>query len=81
MKNKIISNHNDLIGVILYNTKTTDNPLKFSQMSVKMNLEKASAQKIKESLNLFKQFDSNYGSSENGASLHEVLWLCSYSLK
>lgn len=81
MKNKIISNHQDLIGVLLYNTFLSENPLGFANMTVWLPLDRPSAQAIKTSQSLFRDFSSQIGSSDKPAAMHEVLWLCSHILK
>ncbi len=81
MKNKIISNQHDLVGVLLYNTGISDNPLGFAHMTVWLPLDRPSAQSIKTSQTLFRDFATSVGSSEKPAAMHEVLWLCSHTLK
>ena len=47
-----------------------------------MNLEVSSAERIKDSVKIFNEFESNYGSIDEGINgIHEVLWLCSHEFK
>jgi hypothetical protein len=46
-----------------------------------MNLEVSSASRIKESVKIFNEFESNYGSIETSNGIHEMLWLCSHEFK
>ena len=48
MKSKIVSNDNDRIGVLLYNTEKSQNQLNFSSIHLLQSLELIDAQRILE---------------------------------
>lgn len=80
LKAKIISNIDDKIGLLFYNVKNSNNPLKFKGLNLVYNLDSPSAERIKKSPELIKKFEELYGFSEDTA-LHEALWVCNNEFK
>jgi ATP-dependent DNA helicase 2 subunit 1 len=93
LKTKIISNEKDIIGLILYNTETTQNNFNFSGINVKIPLAPPDAGLIKNiktlqqmtnpELNLnYKQFlVENFPPSQMEISLASALTVCHSELK
>ncbi|XP_050071922.1 X-ray repair cross-complementing protein 6 [Anopheles maculipalpis] len=91
MRNKVVTNETDLIGVVFYNTKNNPAPeteeelqpglVAPRQCAIYLPLGTTSVETIRkvrgmrESKDLF-DFDTKYGHAE-GTSLSNVLWLCS----
>lgn len=57
MKTKIITNENDRIGLIFYNTKIADNKLKYEGINVVMDLDFPDAEKINFISTLHENYD------------------------
>lgn len=93
LKTKIISNEKDIIGLVLYNTETTQNNFNFSGINVKIPLAPPDAGLIKniktlqqmtnpeQNLN-YKQFlIENFPPSQSEISLASALTVCHSELK
>ncbi|XP_063226610.1 X-ray repair cross-complementing protein 6 isoform X1 [Bacillus rossius redtenbacheri] len=80
MLNKIIGSEQDLVGAVLFGTAKTQNVISVPHVSTLQELEKPSAQKLKqlgemlESADL-KTFREEYGHSKNFA-LADAFWVC-----
>ena len=48
MKNKVVANENDKMGLVFYNSSMTKNSLNFKGVSMLVNLETPDAEQIKE---------------------------------
>lgn len=82
LKAKIISNENDQIGLIFFNTKTFKNKLNFQGIYVHSDLEVPSAQMVKDIPLIEKDFEKTIGtSSPKEHPLFEALWICNHELK
>lgn len=83
MKSKIISNDNDRIGVLLYNTERSENQLNFSSIHLLQNLELIDAQRILEiqELQTPKKLNSLIKSAKKEVPLFEVFWIANTELK
>ncbi|CAD8142730.1 unnamed protein product [Paramecium pentaurelia] len=80
MKAKIISSPDDRIGMIFYNTKSTNNQLKFNNITEIYKLDGPSADIIKNCLKIEQNFEKDYQLGNN-AHFHECLWLCNHEFK
>jgi len=63
MKTKIITNENDRIGLIFYNSGKSNNKLKYQGINVVLNLDFPDAEKINFVQNLHLDFNAQYGCS------------------
>jgi len=81
MKTKVITSKDDRMALILYNAKKTSNPLSFQGINLVFSLENPDAEGIKRIMNINKEFDRNYGSSDKEVPLFEALWLCTHVFK
>ena len=63
MKTKIITNENDRIGLIFYNSGQTNNKLKYKGINVILGLDFPDAEKINFVQNLHVDFGDKYGCS------------------
>ena len=77
MKSKIISNYRDKVALVLFGSETTNNPLNFKGIDVRMNLELASASRIRQTDELSKNFGS-LDVSFDRPSIAEALWICNH---
>jgi ATP-dependent DNA helicase 2 subunit 1 len=93
LKTKIITNENDLFGIITYNTQKTNNILNFDGINVIIPLTAPDAKLIKDvkilSQNTSPNYNKNYHqflhaefpSRADETSLNEALWICHQELK
>ncbi|KAM3142080.1 hypothetical protein pb186bvf_005734 [Paramecium bursaria] len=75
LKSKIISNVDDRIGMIFYNTKLSNNPLNFDGITEVYGLESPSADRIRDCLKLEQRFDQDFQLGPK-AMIHQCFWLC-----
>lgn len=71
----------DRIGLLLYNVRNFNNPLKFKGLNLVYNLDSPSAERIKKTPELMHKFEDVYGVSDEETPLHEALWLCNNEFK
>jgi len=79
MKTKIITSDNDKIGMILYGSKTTENPLNFKSVNIVLKLDTPDAQTIKFLQEKILSFKDDFGCVERNPDktpLFEALWIC-----
>eukprot|EP00462_Mataza_sp_D1_P012350 CAMPEP_0175151768 /NCGR_PEP_ID=MMETSP0087-20121206/18709_1 /TAXON_ID=136419 /ORGANISM="Unknown Unknown, Strain D1" /LENGTH=541 /DNA_ID=CAMNT_0016438061 /DNA_START=15 /DNA_END=1636 /DNA_ORIENTATION=- len=80
LKEKIISNPSDKVGIVLYNCKAQVNENDFKSLHVFLELDETTAQRIKqvEKLEDPAYFDREVGSVADGACpFYTALWACS----
>jgi len=83
MKNKIITNDNDKIGVILYGCDKTSNSLNLKNVYIQQKLDVPDAATIKNFQLAIDDFASQFGPApQKGSSpLFEALWTCHQEFK
>ncbi|XP_071552521.1 LOW QUALITY PROTEIN: X-ray repair cross-complementing protein 6 [Panulirus ornatus] len=76
---KIISNNQDLLSVVLFNTRETKNPIDFAHVYILQELERSGAENVLMLEKLIEmdgnRFDVKYGRNTN-ASLQDALRVC-----
>ncbi|GAB1599908.1 X-ray repair cross-complementing protein 6-like [Argonauta hians] len=84
LKNKIIQNSHDLVGVVFFGTEKSKNSNNFDHIYIYQDLACPEAQRIidiKEMLtDGWETFEEDYGHNSN-YQMSEVLWLCSFLFK
>jgi hypothetical protein len=83
MKNKIITNDNDKIGIVLYGCNKTNNSLNLKNIYVMQKLDIPDATTIKGFQSHIDSFSEDFGSAAQNASspLFEALWTCHQEFK
>jgi ATP-dependent DNA helicase 2 subunit 1 len=81
MQNKIVSSEDDLVGVLLYNTRADRNVANFAGIYLLQGLDVPDAERIRELERLAKDpakfFASSIGAAGEPAVLGNVFWACS----
>eukprot|EP00106_Octopus_bimaculoides_P021204 XP_014788646.1 PREDICTED: X-ray repair cross-complementing protein 6-like [Octopus bimaculoides] len=80
LKNKIIQNNRDLVGVVFFGTDKTKNTDNFEHIYIYQDLARPNAERIIEIENMltdnWKTFHEDYGHNSN-YQMSDVFWLCS----
>lgn len=80
IQNKIISSEDDLVGVLLYNTRQDRNVANFKGIYVLQGLDVPDAERIRELERFVKdpeRFKGSVGAADEPAVLGNVFWACS----
>ncbi|KAK7027384.1 X-ray repair cross-complementing protein 6 [Halocaridina rubra] len=79
LRNKVITSDQDMVSVVLFNTREMKNATDFSHIYVLQELDRPGAEKILELEELMnmsvKNFDKKFGNSNN-ANIHDALRVC-----
>ncbi|KAK2178913.1 hypothetical protein NP493_525g06064 [Ridgeia piscesae] len=80
IQNKIISSDKDLLGIVFYGTKKSENPGEFKHVSIFHGLDQPGAQSVLDLQALLQEQDNNdfkdkFGHCDN-YSLSDALWTC-----
>lgn len=82
LKSKIITNNKDLVSLVFYNSKSTNNPLNFKGIDVYIDLQTPNAKAIRESNHLEEEFSKiDFNEEGSGTPLYEALWACNQIFK
>lgn len=81
LKTKIITNENDRIGLIFYNTKKIKNKLNYKGISVVFTLDFPDAEKINYIAGIPEDFERDYGTSDTEIPLYSALMLANHELQ
>mmetsp|Transcript_28758 Transcript_28758/g.25875 ORF Transcript_28758/g.25875 Transcript_28758/m.25875 type:complete len:396 (+) Transcript_28758:39-1226(+) len=81
MKTKVITSKDDKMSLMLYNVENANNPLSFKGINLAFGLENPDADRIKNVINITKNFNTNYKASDKEYPLFEALWLCTHVFK